>query len=307
MSASTPATGTIVFDRSGHEAEYVSQLPNGCHLVRPGHVYYSGDPEAGEEVHYKGVAEWHEVFLKPPVEKLNAEVAELKRHLDLLQSEIGQLRKVKREKERDIAARKDRLKQHEALRQLDDYLANRITHFVVLSRGYSRDNPPAITIETFKDAMEQKEAWSRGQLKCLSLFGDTKGDLTFGINDYSCCNGDDKLEVVPCTSLEQAREIAIKHYEAELAAWRAQRTTPEGQKPARRVWCPETVVGHAIRLEQPVPQDAVDAVAARKLTSATSAVEAARKALLKAEADLAAVQMGLPVSAENVACAPMPA
>ena len=72
--------------------------------------------------------------------------------------------------------------QLEQLAQLFDFLAGRITHFVVVNHGYNEGYTRSISIETFKDAMTVDDNWPRGQLKLLSLCGDSKGDLAWRIN-----------------------------------------------------------------------------------------------------------------------------
>jgi hypothetical protein len=297
MSTLPIAAGTIVYDRSGHEARYVTRLPNGGHLVRPRVTYYDGD---SEDISYEGVAEWHEVFLKPPVEVLNAEVAALDAKLEDLRKAIRVRCDEQRVLDAQMATRKDRLKQHEQLAQLDDFIAGKITHFVIKDMGYAVEHCRAIAIDTFDHAMKEDTQWSRGALKLLTLFGGSKGDLTWRLNRYSDGSGSHHDEVIPCTSLDQARAIATRLYEDQLAAWRA-------NLQVKGAWCASQILEHAKRLEQPIPQDAVDAVHREAVERARKQLDAARHAVAKAEGDLSAALIGAPADARSVAVAPLPA
>lgn len=303
------ATDTIVYNLHGGEAQYVSSLPNGHHIVRPGYTQYDPDPDVGEYTSYDGVAEWHEVFLKPPVEKLHEEVARLSGQIADLRKTVQVIMGERVVLDRQMAERKARITQHEQLDQLDDYLAGKITHFVVLDHGYGFDRLRGISIRTFKDAVKEDDryGWDRDRTKLLTLFGDSKGNLTWRINEYAQSSGSHNESVIPCTSLEQARDTARKLYEEELALWRAEQAVPSAPKPAKRPWHASTLVEHAKTLDLPVPQDAVESAARDKRKAMEDAVESARKALLKAEANLQAVQTGEPSSDESVACAPLPA
>lgn len=299
-SVTSAAPGTIVYDRAGHEAKYVVPLPGGDHLVRPGVTYYSDGPEQNEDISYEGVAEWYEVFLKPPVEALNAEVAALNAVLVDLRKTIRVVTEERRVLDTQMAARKDHIKQHEQLAQLDDYIAGKITHFVIKDMGYDGEHCRAIAIRPFDQAMKTEERWDRsGGLKLLTLFGKSKGDLTWRINRYSDGSGSHHDEAIPCTSLEQARAVAIGLYEGQLAAWRAN-PRPDG------AWNAAQIVEHAKRLDLPVPQEAVDAIHREAVERAQKQLEAARHAVAKAEGDLSAALIGAPADARG-AVAPIPA
>lgn len=287
------APGTIVYNRLGHEARYVAPIGERNHIVRPGRSYYNPDPDVGEETHYEGVEEWPEVYLRPPVAKLNEEVAALSAQIEDLRKAVRVVMDERAVLDRQMAERKDRIKQHSQLAQLDDYLAGKITHFVLLSRGYNTDRLHDVAVEPFKEAMEQeKQAWTRkGALKLLSLHGDSKGDLTWRINRYSDDSGS-WTEVIPCMSLEQAEQIARSLYEEKLAAWRAEQINPPTKAVDSQAWSSFQLVKHAQDRGYPVPADAAAHLEADRLAEAREDVAKARNALKKAEADLFARQMG---------------
>ncbi len=284
------ALNTLVFDRAGRQAKYVALIGQ-YHIVRPGITIYSADPDIGEDISYEGVDEWHEVFLKPPVEKLNEEVAALEAKVQERRAKIYQLDKEVNLIEGEMTARKGRIKQHEQLALLDDYLADKITHFVIKDMGWGSGYLRAITILPFADAIKlEDKSWNdRLGLKLLTLYGNSKGDLTWQLSSYSNGSGRERDEVIPCTSLEQARAIATKLYEEQLAGWRASLADPEAKT---HWWGPSNLLAHAKSLDLPIPQDAVEAIHHSAIERATKELEAARKAVLIAEADLSAAQIG---------------
>lgn len=277
--------GTIVYNREGHEGRYVTTLPNGGHVVRPAVIFHHADPDIGEDIDYRGIAEWPEVYAKPPVAKLNAEVSELNKRIETQRKVLETIRAEQRTEEQLIAARRERLKQHQQLAQLDDYLAGKITHFVVLEHNYDRNRLYGVRIDSFKDALSKDKRWGRDGMKLLSLFGDSKGDLTWHINDYAYDSGNSKETVIPCSSWEQAHTKAREIYERKLADWRK-------DPAAHGVWTPHGLVKHAEKLGLPIPQDAVAANEADKLVEANEKVAEAHERLAKAEAELQAVLRG---------------
>jgi hypothetical protein len=108
----------------------------------------------------------------------------------------------------------ERIKQYAGLENLDQFLAGKITHFVEHCYG-----PPKI--KTFKEALEQTDDYGRRvkDLKLLSLFGRSGGDLAWRVNDYQDGSGSWR-EMTPCLSREEALEVARKvfaEHEANVA------------------------------------------------------------------------------------------
>lgn len=195
MSARIFNPGDEVFSLHGQAARYVAPCASG-HVVEP--IFETDD----EPAYYHDTPQtWREVFRKPPTEKLDHDVAALEAKLKLRQQELNDLREQRNQFEREEHARKERLKQHEQLAALDDYLAGRITHFVVTG-GYE-----APRIVTYEEAIvTTDEDNGRKNLRLLGLFGDPKRNLRWRVMWYSDGSGSTKYEVFPCTSLEQAIE-----------------------------------------------------------------------------------------------------
>ncbi len=138
----------------------------------------------------------------PPRQKLDSQIAELQQERKNLFAQVAVLRQELTDFERGADNRMVKLKQHKALRRLDDFLAGRITHYV--ESGYG---PPKIV--TFEDAKTKDSYDNRNKLKLLSLFGCTNGDLEWGLNLYNDGSGIYKT-VVPCVSHTEAVRIVQK-------------------------------------------------------------------------------------------------
>ncbi len=295
-----PKLGATVYSRLGEKAEYVTALPKGGHAVRPKIVLqYQGD-EVDES--FDGLAEWHEVFTSPPKGKLDEEIAALNAQVEKLRAEVAIARGEHTALDREIKARKDRITAHEKLALLDDYLAGRITHFVSREMHYggSTDTYRSIQISPFADAIKSEDRWNPKDLKCLILFGDSKGDLAWKLSTYS--SGSNSYEVTPCTSLEQAQTVARGFYEHELAQWRECVAQPQPAAAAKQkdnVWGSYGLLHTAKALGIPVPDDVVAAERRRDIERARSVARAAEKALQEAHANMAQVLYGdvrLPLS-----------
>ena len=143
------------------------------------------------------------LFDDPPQQKGDGEVAEAKAALADLNEQIEAARGALTATERAAAERMARLKQHPALKHLDDFLAGRITHFVEYEYHWT---PPKIL--TWDDAKTHQ-----GRIKLLTLFGDSKGDWTWQQNRY--CDGTGYIRtVIPCVSRDEALAEVVKIFAA---------------------------------------------------------------------------------------------
>ncbi len=264
--------GTTVYNRAGHKARYLSSTADG-HAVKPAVTFYDGDGEERQD--YDGIALWHECFLKPPTEVLHEEVAQLNAQIEAAQAALEELRLKRREEDKGIEERKARLKQHELLARLDDYVAGKITHYLILE---SYENiPRIITLDQTKGDDYDK------RYRLLTLHAKTSwgGKLEWSLSQYYDGSGmADK--VIPCRSQEEAVAEGTKIFEANLAKWRK----PEERRFVSIRW----LLCGAKNLGLTVPEDVLAANRADTLQQATKTAEDARASLAKAETALAALQ-----------------
>lgn len=268
MNTRTFFRGDTVFDIHGRQGAYIASY-GGYHLVAP--EYEGGDYG---EPSWGSPEQWDQIFLNPPTQKLEAKVDELDK---LITEKRAELKRVN--EELDQAGRRHheqlkKLKQHQALQRIEDYLDGKFTHFLHVS-DYS--GPKIVTKD---EALDQDDRWDK-QLKLLCLFGDTKGDLQWKINRYRDGSGSNWDEVFPVSSEEEAIEIARRLFAEAVAEWREQEKKHYGKAVN---WARQDNKGW---LE--VPDDLRNYLQELELAGKRGAVETARKALEDAQAKLNAL------------------
>lgn len=201
----TPKAGDTVFAEDGRQAEYVALREEG-HIVMP--LYREDDDEFDAQPWPGEPQMWAEVFAKAPVPVVDQDVAEATAELQRLQTEVSeayQKLNTMREERRALAADqnviRERLKENEALRNIDAFLIGSITHFV------KAEYVP--TIETADETLVRSESRSKKELRLLGLFGDSeRGDVRWKVCTYGDGSGGSQTAVIPCLSLEEARDRA---------------------------------------------------------------------------------------------------
>lgn len=139
------------------------------------------------------------VYDVPPKIKFSDEIVELGKSIDVLtQQKLDIEESISNLKEKEKCVL-DKLKNFDKLQYLLDFIDGKITHYVFIK--YS-----TIEIVEYKDS---KSEYGH-DMKLLSLFGSTKGDITWRINQYSDGSGAN-TEVVPCLSYEMALSEAQKY------------------------------------------------------------------------------------------------
>lgn len=156
-----------------------------------------------------------EIFAEEPVQKwsakidkLNGEILELQKKRDALNAEIHAANATEKE-------RKARLMQHRALTRIDDFLAGKMTHFVM-------DSYRGPEVMAFDEVVKYKESdYDRmpNGFRLLLLFGKTNGDLEWEISRYSDGSGS-RDRVIPCNSYEEGLEHAKVLLETKYDTWR---------------------------------------------------------------------------------------
>ena len=210
---------TTRFDLSGNEYR----------IVEPGEgqifVWIQVRDEHGES--YDGelrIVQESALHATAPRAKVDDQIAELQATRIDLNLQIRVLRQELKTFEDGADDRVARIKRHKSLGRLDDYLAGRITHYV--ESGYG---PPKIV--AFEDA-KTGESERRNELKLLTLFGRTDGDLEWKLSQYSDGSGI-KCTVIPCLSHGEAVNVV-----KELFASHEARVADNSDRAAPgREWC----------------------------------------------------------------------
>lgn len=171
--------GQTVYTLHGEECEYVSSA-GGKHVVMK--IYENDDGHAwGADESIVDA-----VFTTPPTQKLHAEVGELETKSQELRDQLSMLRNELFKAEREHKARMSELTRLEPLKHLQDVLDGMVTHYVVYNEMYGGGWYGKLEILASEDAISCVNDYGRrtGELKLLSLFGDSRGNLAWRRNHY---------------------------------------------------------------------------------------------------------------------------
>lgn len=200
--------GQTVYSEHGERAEYVTASGDG-HIVRP--IVEGYDDEYGESYdHVCDPAVWRHVFAQEPVAKFSEELKTLHEQIAAAKAQRAQMESEDWQRQRERA---EKMKRFAILDNLEAFIDGKITHYV--QREYSA--PPAIV--AVADAVSNENSNWRKELRLLTLGGSlTNGGLQWTLNRYSDGSGNPHT-VTPCTSYEQASEIAraavVQHLKAD--------------------------------------------------------------------------------------------
>ena len=143
----------------------------------------------------------NEIFDVPPTRVLCAEVKKLEEEAKRLQDVIWKSRQEIREIEEEKNKTLEKVKKYQGLEHIEDFIEGKITHYLTFKYG----DPEIIS---FKDTfVEDNYSRIRNTHKLLTLFGNSQGNLSWGLNEYKDGSGSN-TEVIPCISLEDAKEKA---------------------------------------------------------------------------------------------------
>lgn len=108
-----------------------------------------------------------------------------------------------RNAEREIEDRLKKLAKYKGLERLEAFIDGKITHFVVIDYN-------GVNVKTFEElaVYRQDDRRAPDGIKLLTLFGDSKGDLSWRLDQYRVASSSD-MEVIPCISEEEA--IALRN------------------------------------------------------------------------------------------------
>lgn len=276
--------GDEVYSLHGEAGVYVARVANG-HLVEPTY-----DAPDHDEPCYADPVTWREVFKKPPVQRLHAEIAEQDQRLQALRKQVSDARLEVAEIERGARERAARLAEHRNLQQLDDFFAGKVTHLV-----YEEDG----SIIALADALVRNNEYRNKTIRMLALYGDDgRGYSTvqlavrpvWKVCEYGDGSGTRK-DVILCTSLEQAQQEQLRII---AARWSEHRDAKQ------HAWSLAGAVKLAREVGAPIPDDILEQHAAMERHSVERGIQSSRKRLADATAEWAAItaraaSVGVPV------------
>jgi len=202
--------GQIVYNSTGVEATYIQNLLDGKNLVAV--ALYDVHGEEYDEV----IQVWDRVLTTSPMPKLAEDLIGLQKRIeenikirDEINYEICSKKRELSNIDSDIFKRKPALAQHKELENLDLFIQGKITHFIFIDSG-------RYEIKEFNESIELSDRYDRNKFKLLTLYGNSKGNLSWGINEYSDGSGSNK-PVYPCISKEDAESKVLVIYHELLS------------------------------------------------------------------------------------------
>lgn len=250
---------------TGEVVELVETLPKNRSLVQIMGTAWEGDGETEYVVDGPlRLVDSRDVFTKPVTARLDGAISAKQAELKALEQKVCEMRQSAREAEKEAEARMARIKQYEPLKLLDDYLAGKITCYVVLRDGHSCSGIYPARLEP-----GEREYGSRSAFKLLHLSATWDGTAAWTIN-----KANDSDVVVPCLSEDEAR--------ATLQRWCNEKAPNWGYQAYR--------LATARKYNLTIEQRWLDKESELKRAEAEAAVKSAADSLATAQAKLAALQ-----------------
>lgn len=264
-------SGQKVWLQDGRKAEFIADTPHGI-VVRLG-FYRPGEDHEGQEYdeYYDAVEMAPRVFAQPPIEAVEARIADLLSKEAAARTALNDIRTATQEAERDAKERMARLAKHPPLDMLEALIDGKVTHFAV-KPGHSN----LAHVETFDEAttwVDKEYGRNRKELRMLALVG-TGDKLAWKINTYGDGSGSWEATVWPFRSYEDALNKV-----SELCLEAAAKLKP-GQIDSRHIQVCDNAKKHGIA----IPQWIHDAVAETRAKEVQAKVAKAEAELAKARA-----------------------
>lgn len=274
MNTQTFAPGDTVYSADGQMAQYVAKAEDG-HIVRP---WIEHEDDDGAPYDYLlEPALWHHVFTDPPVPKFSEELKSIHTQIGKVRAD---LRAAQDEHRQFLATARERAAERskiEALRNLDDFLAGKITHYAVFEDYHE---PKVITLQ---EAVSSESRYDK-KLRLLCLYGDNKSrEIYWHLDQYSAASSGYSANVYPARSEDEARELVRAKISEHLAADTKSQTYQF-----------LTHVGWAEKWGVPVPQILADMAVEARATAVENKRAEARKRYNAAVAEMQSLGITAP-------------
>ena len=138
------------------------------------------------------------VYDRAPTQRFDAKIAEIEDKIKTAQKKYIEIENKIAELNIAEDRKLEKYKQYQQLNRLDDFLDGEITHIVFLNYQI------------------KIEEWGSKDLKLITLFGDSNGDLQWYVNSYRDGSGSNN-HIVPCCSYTEAIAVIQKHIDDLLA------------------------------------------------------------------------------------------
>ena len=201
--------GRTYYTRDGRKVVYIAPTKDERHVVAQVVEIqtYDGFEEADGPVTIE-----RELFVKAPRDIVDEELRKAEDRLREIESLCFARTTSALSAEREVRQRLDALKKYRGLERIEDFIEGRVTHVVCPNEyGGGYEVKPIVDFE-------QREYGRPHGLKLISLFGDSKGDLTFRVNQYKDGSGGGWQEIILCSSQAEAEQKRRDRIASDLSA-----------------------------------------------------------------------------------------
>lgn len=202
--------GQTVYDSAGNEYVFVASLERST-IVRPVVEVVGSDyeeiwePGSATEVTFN-------LYAEPPRQRQETELAQIKQQIEENRAKLVQIQEAIIHAESEAKQRNKKIEKALGVKRLEDFIDGKFTHFVI----------GRYDVKTFEEAIVSKEEdWKYNKdrkFRLLTLFGRSRGDLQWKVNEYSDGSGY-WTEAVPCFSEIEARAIVQDRIEEDCQKW----------------------------------------------------------------------------------------
>lgn len=159
----------------------------------------------GDEVYEERGSTWvaARLYSQPPKPIIDEQIEKAKAELEAVREKYREVTNAVYNAERENKDRFAKLAKYKGLELLEDFIDGKVTHVVWTEYD-------GAIIKTIEDALTYYEDGSYGRprtangFKLVTLFGNSKGDLTWRVSEYRDGSGSSSQEIIPCSSYEDA-------------------------------------------------------------------------------------------------------
>ncbi|TQX91267.1 hypothetical protein EQW76_00560 [Rhizobium sp. rho-13.1] len=195
------AVRTHAWTQNGRKVYVTNVTTEGYYVVQGMNAQIYGD-----EIYEETGDTWVEARLygQPPVALIDEQITKALAYLEEVKAKHREMTSAVLNVEKENKERLSKLSRFKGLENLEAFIDGKVTHCVVVESH-------AAKVETVAQALTYYEdrGWGRPQapsgLKLVTLFGDSKGDLQWRVNQYRDDSGSSSAQIIPCISEEQAQ------------------------------------------------------------------------------------------------------
>jgi len=159
----------------------------------------------GDEVYEERGSTWvaARLYAQPPKPVIDEQIEKAKADLEAVREKYREVTNAVYNAERENKDRFAKLAKYKGLELLEDFIDGKVTHVV-----WTEYN--GAIIKTIEDALTYYEDGGYGRprtangFKLVTLFGNSKGDLTWRVSQYRDGSGGSDQEIIPCRSYDDA-------------------------------------------------------------------------------------------------------